>query len=145
MKRNLPKIISLILVFGALITAYNFLPLPDFYRWQQKRMVKRVLAADPQELLSAGRLMLQQRPGFVGHIEPSSPEIPAAIRKLGPTHVSFYTNSVAIDFSDVFNPFGISVYSPGTKGEGRHEWISGLWLYDDGQLHGVVLPKPAEH
>jgi len=147
MKRNLPKIIGLILILGALITAYNFLPPLPVYQWQQKRMVNRVLSANPEELLQAGRLMLQQHPGFVGYLDPSSSEIPAAIRKLGPTRISFRTNHVAVDFSDVFNPFGIFVYSPGENGEGqgRHEWINGLWLYDDGQLHDVVFPKLAEH
>jgi hypothetical protein len=108
-----------------------------FYFWQQKRMVKRVLAANPEQLLSAGRQLLGTRPSYVGEISPSAAEIPGVIRRLKPTRISFTTNSVWIDFSDVSNPFGIAVYAAGADGRGAHKWIDGLWLYDDGQLGGI--------
>jgi hypothetical protein len=99
------------------------------------------LAADPAELLTAGRALLASRPGFVGKVSPSSSEIPKAIRRLKPRRISMSTNSVGVDFSDVSNPFGIIVYAVGVNppsepksGRGPRKWIDGLWLYDDGQL-----------
>jgi hypothetical protein len=117
-----------------------------FYHWQQKQMVKRILAADPEQLLSAGRTLLARRPGFDGEISPSSPEIPIAICRLKPTKVSMSANALGVDFSDASNPFGIIVYAAGVHppvkvntGIGPREWIDGLWLYDDGQLEKYVL------
>ncbi len=114
---------------------------PAFYAWQQERMVKRVLAANPQELLAAGRTMIANRPGFTGQINPASRNIPKAIRQLKPTCISVSTISLGIDFSDVPNPFGIIIYAAGAPppampktGIGPRQWIEGLWLYDDGQL-----------
>jgi len=61
------------------------------------------------------------------------------------------TNSLGVDFSDVFNPFGIIVYAAGLNpraepksGIGPRKWIDGLWLYDDGQLetYGATFPPP---
>ena len=114
---------------------------PFYYHWQQKQMVQRVLAADPAQVLSAGRIVLARRPGFDGEIRPSSPEIPDAIRRLKPTKVSMSANVLGVDFSDASNPFGIIVYAAGVNppaepitGAGPRKWIDGLWLYDDGQL-----------
>lgn len=133
-------IIGSVLVLGAVILSgvafLESLGVPPFYAWQQKRMVRSVLAANPEQLLSAGRELLGRRQGYVGEISCSAPEIPYAIRRLGPTRVSFNTNSVWVDFSDVFNPFGVVVFTaePQNEGQGLHKWIAGLWLYDDGQL-----------
>ena len=61
------------------------------------------------------------------------------------------TNSLGVDFSDVFNPFVIIVYAAGLNpraepksGIGPRKWIDGLWLYDDGQLetYGATFPPP---
>ena len=98
------------------------------YAWQQRRMVKRVLAGDPSQLLSAGRQMLQHRADFVGEIDASAPEIPSAIRELKPTRISISTTRVVVEFSDVFNPFGIFIYASGSEGRGSRKWIDGLWL-----------------
>jgi hypothetical protein len=145
MKLHRAKIIVLCLVALMLLGAAKlFLPPGPLFSWQERRAVKRVLAADPQQLLVAGRLMLQQRPGFTGTLPPSSPDIPAVIRKLDPAYISFTTNSVAIDFGHPANPFGIVVFAPGEKGQGRHEWISGLWLFHDGQLHSGNLPAKVQ-
>lgn len=142
--KRVALIILSVLLLGAVVLAgvsfLEFLGVPPFYAWQQKRMVKRVLAADPEQLLIAGRQLLHSRAGFSGEISTSAPEIPPAIRRLKPTRVSISTNSVWIDFSDVFNPFGIAVYAAGTDGSGPHKWIDGLWVYDDGQLEGIGQP-----
>ena len=141
-----PKAVSLMVAAVAVLALVVLLELMDssaFYAWQQKRMVKRVLAADPEQLLSAGRQLLHGRAGFVGEISPSAPEIPPVIRRLKPTRVSISTNSVWVDFSDVFNPFGIVVYAAEADGRGPHKWIDGLWLYDDGQLEGIGQPDGA--
>ena len=113
----------------ALVVVLEITDSSAFYAWQQNRMVRRVLAA--------GRQLLDSRAGFVGEISPSAHEIPPAIRRLKPTRVSISTNSVWVDFSDAFNPFGIAVYATGVDGRGPHKWIDGLWLYDDGQLEGI--------
>jgi hypothetical protein len=138
-----PKAVGLIVAAVAVLALVALLEITDssaFYGWQQKRMVKCVLAADPEQLLSAGRQLLHSRAGFVGEISPSAPEIATAIRRLKPTRVSILTNSVWVDFSDVSNPFGIAVYAAGAEGKGPHKWIDGLWLYDDGQLEGIGQP-----
>ena len=128
-------------VVAAAVAILAALDSTTFYQWQQERMVKRVLAADPTDLVSAGRTLLSAKPGFVGKISPSSSDVPAAIRRLKPTLISLTTNSAAVDFSDVCNPFGIVVYQLGASpppaskfGRGPRKWIDGLWLYDDGQL-----------
>jgi len=117
-----------------------------FYSWQQERMVKRVLAADPAELLNSGRALIASRAGFVGEIHPASPDVPRAIRKLKPARLSISTNVLAVDFSDVSNPFGMIVYAAGVNppaepksGLGPRQWIDGLWIYDDGHLEKFSL------
>jgi hypothetical protein len=130
-----------LVIVGALLATLSVLDSRAVYAWQQQRMVKRVLAADPAELLRAGRTLIASRPGFVGEINPSSPDVPRAIRRLKPAVISFSTNSLGVDFSDVFNPFGIIIYAAGVNppaepksGRGPRRWIDGLWVYDDGQL-----------
>lgn len=141
MKLHLAKITVLCVVIFMLFGAAKlFLSPGPIFSWQERRAVKRVLAADPQQLLEAGQTLLQKHPGFTGTIPSSSPAIPDVIRKLDPAYISFTTNSVAIDFGHPANPFGIVVFAPGEKGHGRHEWINGLWLFDDGQLQNVALP-----
>ena len=131
----------LLVVLGTLVATLSVVDSGPFYAWRQKRMVERVLAADPSELLSAGRALIASRPGFVGEISPSSPDVPRAIRRLKPTLISVSTNSLGVDFSDVSNPFGIIVYAAGVGppaepkfGRGPRRWIDGIWVYDDGQL-----------
>ncbi len=133
--------VILLAIIGAVVAALWLLDSSAFYEWQQKRMVKRVLVADPAELLSVGRALLASRPGFVGEIRSSSPDVPIAIRRLKPSHISMSTNSLGVDFSDLFNPFGIIVYAVGVNapaepksGIGPRKWIDGLSIYDDGQL-----------
>ena len=126
--------ITVITVIVALMLR-NYFDSPEYYFKQQRRMVDRVLAANPNELLMAGRQMLERHPNFVGELSPNSQEIPDAIRQLNPTRITFHTNRVSVDFSDAFNPFGIVVLRAGTNGVGMHKWIDGLWVYDDGQLH----------
>jgi hypothetical protein len=123
---------------------------PTYYHWQQERMVKRVLTAEPRDLLSAGRVLIQSRQGFIGEIDPSSHEIPIAIRKLTPTRVTFSKRGIIVDFSDLANPFGIVVFKAGvvpptnwTSGPYPLQWIDGLWLYDDGQLG--KYPQHSKH
>lgn len=100
--------------------------------------------------MSAGRALIASRAGFVGEISPSSRDVPRAIRSLKPTRVSLSTNSLGVDFSDVFNPFGIIIYAAGANpppppksGIGPRKWIDGLWLYHDGQLEGIGQPDGA--
>jgi hypothetical protein len=143
MTLSIRNAVILLGMVGTLVATLAVFDSSAFYAWQQKRMVKRVLAADPAQLLSAGRTLIASRPGFVGEISPSATEIPGVIRRLKPTRVSFTTNSVWIDFSDVFNPFGIAVYAAGADSRGPHKWIDGLWLYDDGQLEGIGQPDGA--
>ena len=145
-----PKAVGLMVAAFAVLVLIVLLEITDsstFYAWQQKRMVKRVLAADPKELVSAGRALLASRAGFVGEISPSSRDIPRGIRSLKPTRVSLSTNSLGVDFSDLFNPFGIIIYAAGANpppppksGIGPRKWIDGLWLYHDGQLEGIGQP-----
>jgi len=146
MKRNI--LIAMILTFAAMVAAIlaavfvlEFFEPSFYYAWKQECMVRRVVAANPEHLLTAARQLLQSRPGFAGDINPSASGVPSAIRKLRPTRISFATHSVSIDFSDVFNPFGITVYAAGVSppaappyGRGPRQWIEGLWVYDDGQL-----------
>jgi len=146
MKRNI--LIAVILTFAAMVAAIlasvfvlELFEPSFYYAWKQERMVRRVLAANPDHVRSAARQLLQSRPGFVGDINPSASGVPSAIRRLRPTRISFETHSVSVDFSDVFNPFGITVYAAGvsppdapTYGRGPAKWIEGLWVYDDGQL-----------
>jgi hypothetical protein len=126
---------------GVLVVAVWLLDSSALYAWRQERMVKRVMAADPRELLSAGRELIASRQGRAGKISPLSSDVPKAIRRLKPTLISVSTNSLAVDFSDVSNPFGIIIHAVGLdppakpkSGFGPREWIKGLWLYDDGQL-----------
>ena len=133
--------VLLLAIVATLVATLSMLDSSAFYAWRQERMVKRVLAADPAELMAAGRTLIASRPGFVGQISASSPDVPSAIRRLKPTLISLSTNSLGVDFSDVFNPFGIIVYAAGVNppavpkfGRGPRRWIDGLWVYDDGQL-----------
>ena len=129
---------------GVSILAFGALELfePSFYYdWKQERMVMRVMTANPEELLSASRALLRSQPGLTGHVDPSQLELPRALRKLRPTKMWFFTNAVSVDFSDVFNPFGITAYAIGAKppppsvyGLPPRQWIEGLWVHDDGQL-----------
>ena len=136
---------------GALVATLWVLDSNAVYAWRQERMVKRVLAADPAELLSAGRTLIASRPGLVGKITPSSPDVPSAIRRLKPTLISMSRDSLGVDFGDVYNPFGIIVYAAGVNppaepksGIAPRKWIDGLWLYHDGQLetYGATFPAP---
>lgn len=148
-----PKAVVMMLAAFAVLVLIVLLEITDsstFYAWQQARMVKRVLAAEPEELVSAGRALLASRAGFVGKISPASRDIPRDIRRLKPTRVFVSTNSLGVDFSDVFNPFGIIVYAAGANpppppksGIGPRKWIDGLWLYHDGQLEGIGQPDGA--
>lgn len=144
------KAVVLLAIVGVFVVTLAVLDSSAYYDWQQKRMVKRVLAAEPEALLSAGRAFLANRSGFIGEIDPSSLDVPAAIRKLKPTLISMNTNSLGVDFSDVSNPFGIIVYAAGVNppvkpksGIGPRKWIDGLWLHDDGQLEGIGRPDGA--
>ena len=121
----------LIVITAILVVAMAALEFPSYYAWQQQRMVKCVLTANPDELLSAGRDLLGRRPGFVGQISASSPDVPRTIRLLKPTYISISTNSVGVDFSDAANPFGILVYAAGAHppdpdkyGPGPLQWSS---------------------
>jgi hypothetical protein len=152
MKHN--SLIAVILAAAAVMVVVlaSALPLEFFepifyYRWKQERMVKRVMGANPEQLLSATRQLLQSQPGFVGDMSPSAAGVPGAIRRLRPTKISIGTNAVRVEFSDVFNPFGIIVYAAGVNpppapqyGRGPREWIDGLWVYDDGQLETYRQP-----
>ncbi len=138
------NVVILVAIVGAMVVTLWVLDSSAFYAWQQKRMVRRVLAADPAELVSAGRALIAGRTGFVGEIDPSSPDVPPSIRRQKPTLMSVSTNSLGVDFSDVSNPFGIIVYAAGVNpptvrksGIGPREWIDGLWIYDDGQLENL--------
>jgi hypothetical protein len=129
--------VGLVLVTVAVVAAIllvEYLQSPSFYFKQQQRMVGRVLASDPNLLLNAGRQLLQSRTGYVGEISASSSDIPEIIRRLKPTRITLTTNSLWVDFSDVFNPFGIDVFPVGADGAAPHKWIDGLWLFDDGHL-----------
>src|SRR5687768_15715718 len=86
------KAVILCTFVGALCATLWVLDSSAFYQWRQERMVKRVLAANPAELLGAGRTLLASRPGFVGKISPSSPDVPSAIRRLKPTLISISWN-----------------------------------------------------
>jgi len=144
MTLNIRNAVFLVFVAVAIVTAIlvlEYLQSPSFYFRQQRRMVDRVLTSDPDRLLSAGRQLLQSRTGYVGEISTSSPDIPGIIRKLKPTQITFRTNSLWVDFSDVFNPFGIVVFPAGAGGPAPHKWIDGLWLFDDGHLHTNGQPR----
>ncbi len=107
---------------------------PFVYHKRQGLMVWRVLSSNPEDLLDAGRQLLKEHHGSVGEVSPSSSTVPKVLRNLSPSRIRVSTNSIAIDFSDLFNPFGIVVFPFGEVGRGPHKWIDGLWLYDDGQL-----------
>lgn len=141
--RNLAILVA---AFGALVAVLWVLDSRAFYAWQQERMVKRVLAVDPHELLSSGRALIASRQGVSGRVSPSSSSVPQTIRRLKPTLVSTGTNWLSVDFSDASNPFGIIIYADGVSpppkpksGIGPRQWIDGLWLYDDGQLETYGL------
>lgn len=129
---------------GVLILAFSVLELiepPFYYFWKQERMVRRVMSANPDQLLSAARELLRSRPGFTGRVEPSAVDVPRGLRKLHPTGICFSTNSISVDFGDVFNPFGITAYAIGAEppppphyGVPPRQWIEGLYVFDDGQL-----------
>lgn len=141
MTRSTRNAAILLLLLGTSVATLSVLDSGPFYRWQQRRMVERVLAADPEALLTAGRMLLASRAGYAGQISPSSPDVPMPIRRLKPTLIRISTNALGVDFSDAFNPFGIIVYATGQRppaeprfGRGPTRWIDGLWVYDDGQL-----------
>ena len=143
MRLNSSNVVFLAIVAVATIAAILVLEYrqsPSFYFRQQERMVDRVLASDPDRLLSAGRQLLQSRAGYVGEISVSSSDVPEIIRKLKPSQITFGTNSLWVDFSDVSNPFGIVVFPVGADGPAPHKWIDGLWLFDDGHLHKYGQP-----
>jgi len=143
MKLKLWEVVVVAIIAIATVVALlllNHSESPEYYFKQQQRMVERVLAANPNELLLAGREMLERRPNYVGEINPAAHEIPVAIRKLKPTRIFFQTNSVSVDFSDAFNPFGIVVVRTGMEGGSMVKWIDGLWLFHDGQLHNRLKP-----
>ena len=50
--------VILLAILGAVIATLSVLDSSAFYVWQQKRMVRRVLAANPIELRDAGRTFL---------------------------------------------------------------------------------------
>jgi hypothetical protein len=133
--RNTALLVFVAVAIVAVILVLEYLQSPSFYFRQQRRMVTRVLATDPYLLLKAGRQLLQGRTGYVGEISASSSDIPDIIRRLKPTRITFRTNSLWVDFSDVSNPFGIVVFPSGVNGPAPHKWIDGLWLFDDGHLH----------
>jgi hypothetical protein len=134
---GLATVVASILTFGFL----EVLEPTFYYEWKQERMVRRVMTANPEQLLSAARELLRSRPGLTGPVKPSALDLPRALRKLSPTRVWFLTNAVYVDFSDVFNPFGITAYAigakpppPGQYGVPPRQWIEGLYVYSDGQL-----------
>jgi hypothetical protein len=154
---NSKVVIAVILgvaAIGASILTFGVLELiepPFYYDWKQERMVRRVMTANPEELLSAARELLRSQPGLTGHVNPSALRVPRALRKLRPTEIWFFTNAVSVDFSDVANPFGITAYAIGAKppppsdyGIPPRQWIEGLWVHDDGQLerYGQVGAAP---
>jgi hypothetical protein len=123
---------------------------PTYYFWQQERMVRRVLRANPIELRDAATALLTKRENSLGKIDPSAAEVPNAIRILKPTSIMVSSNQIGIDFGDAFNPFGIIVYRPGYTppphekwGRPPLRWVDGLWLYDDGQLEQYGQPLRA--
>lgn len=141
MKISTSNLVIVLFVASALVPLIWLLDSNVIYKWQQKRIVARVLAADPAELLRGGRALLASRTGYVGTIKPSSTDVPLSIRRLKPTMISVSKGSVSVDFSDVANPFGIIVYADGVNPPpqrnsriGPRMWIDGLWIYDDGQL-----------
>ena len=89
--------VILLAIIGAVVATVWVLDSNAVYAWRQERMVKRVLAADPAELLSAGRTLIASRPGLVGKITPSPPDVPSAIRRLKPTeaYAHFYVHEFA--------------------------------------------------
>jgi hypothetical protein len=143
-KALLAVVLGLAAVGVSVLVAFGVLELfePIFcYEWKQERMVRRVMASNPEQVLSAARELLRSRPGFTGHLKPSALHVPRALRKLSPTEIWFFTNAVSVDFSDVLNPFGITAYAveakpppPPQYGVEPRQWIEGLWVYDDGQL-----------
>jgi hypothetical protein len=140
--------VALLIIVGALVAAVSLMESSSYYEWQQKRMVQRVLAADPDELLKAGRQLLATRPGYVGKITRSSQDIPSPIRRLKPRQLFLGRDSVYMEFSDIANPFGLIAFTPGADvskvlGHGSHQWIEGLWLFDDGQLERYGQPNGA--
>jgi len=70
--------VILLAILGAVIATLSVLDSSAFYVWQQKRMVRRVLAANPIELRDAGRTFLVSRQEFVGSISLSSSDVPKA-------------------------------------------------------------------
>ena len=150
MKNGKPKQIILTCLIGVVVIAAVICLGPwvdgKLYDRQQAQMVKRVMESDPQALLVAGRELLAKRNGRIGDADLTDIDLPPAIRGLRPTEISFRTNSVSIEFSDVFNPFGITVFdnandAPDPYYRG-HKWVDGLWLYHDGQLEGYAFNTP---
>lgn len=153
MTLNTRNSIVLFGLIGTLVATIWVLTSKTFYAWQQERMVTRVLAANPAELLSAGRTLITRRQGFTGELSASSSDIPSPIRRLKPTRISMSAGRLGVDFGDVANPFGIIVYAAGVNPPavdksrvGPRKWIDGLWLYDDGQLetYGAAFPASDE-
>ena len=58
MTLNTRNSIVLFGLIGTLVATIWVLTSKTFYAWQQERMVTRVLAANPAELLSAGRTLI---------------------------------------------------------------------------------------
>jgi hypothetical protein len=137
--------VILLVTVGAVVAAISLLESSSYYEWQQKRMVRAVLAANPDELLRAGRMLLANRSGYVGEMSSSSRDIPPPIRRLQPKRVLLKSDSVWVEFSDICNPFAFTVFTPAadaskTVGYGWHKWIDGLWIFDDGQLEKFGQP-----
>jgi hypothetical protein len=82
-----------LLVFGlglaaaaaAVVVTFDVLELFEpifYYDWKQQRMVRRVMAANPEQVSNAARELLSSRRGFTGHINPSALDLPTAIRAI---------------------------------------------------------------
>ena len=111
--------------------------------------MNRVLDANPDELLLACKDILRHRDQFepmVNHrfgnyaaIEEdniSKAPLPQIIKALRPRSICFSSNSVSIDVTNPFNPFGFEGFAEGVVGTGQVKWQDGLWLFHDGQLSG---------
>ena len=148
MKRVSRITVALGLGVGLLIVASMVFLSPTYYFWRQERMVRRILRTDPVELRAAARALLRARTNAEANIEPSGRDVPAAIRSLHPTLITVSSSSIAIEFGDAANPFGVIAYLPdatpppsGRFGKPPVQWIDGLFVYDDGQLEHYGQPS----
>ena len=141
MKRWPQILATLALSIAVFYSVIYLLPVfcPPYRHWQQKRMVERVLATDPNDLLKAGRQLLASKPDFVGNLDPSSAEVPIVFRRLKPTYVYISKSCLTVNFDHVVNPFGVAIFRDGYPARFKREWIEGLWLFDDGQLRKFGL------